>query len=210
MLEDTPRVLWGLQDLSGNPQDSSGNALHATSVGAEATHFPADLHPAQQQSLGCILLPTATTVVRSSVVSTVTDNLTMEVVVMVMGQTQGGRIMGNNGPPNGYLLHLAATRKFQITCPNVLALPVSTTQYTRGRWYHVAARRASNQWRYIINGAEDATDPGTSTPNTPASGEFGIGESSGANAMAVAFAAMYETAISTARLLERAELLGLA
>lgn len=195
VLQDTPIAFWKMQDASGNPVDSSGNGFDMTSV----TGTP-DYQQAGPMSDFGIHFGAGEFTTRSTHVSTATDNFTMEVWVYPISIGADGRTLFNNGTSNAtqsFGIAVNTTALFVYVAGTVVgntsavSLPLST-------WSHVAVKRSSN-WTYYYNGAIDTAN---ATLTAPVSVTGTVQIAAGNNFdLRVAYVAVYETALSDARIL---------
>lgn len=200
-MADSPRALWQMQDASGNPQDSSGNALHMTGVTGTPDYQQAG--PMSDFSINCAATEHLD---RSSVASTATNNFTMELWIFPTSIASNGRIVFSNGgasdnrwgilmDTNGTFAYMSNTNTTATRSSN--ACPLNT-------WSHIVVRRkdlggGSSQWRYLFNGALDGAAPSDVAP-TSIAGTVQV--NAGASLAArYAYVAVYETALSDARIL---------
>ena len=191
---DSPRALYGMQDASGNPQDSSGNGLHMTSIAAAADY--------QQEGAiddFSIRLIGGETMARSTHISTVTDNFTMVLLVDVQAVTANDQIIfynGNSGA-NGYGIVVDADGQFQYLAGGVALGGLSgAILEARGHILIHVVRRAG-VWEYYTDGRVQVANAGNTAPGTP-SGTLTLG--GGSIQTAYGLAAFYETALSAARI----------
>lgn len=200
VLADTPKAFWKCQDASGFPVDSSGNGLDMTAVSGTPTYHETGPYTPQDFSIG--LLAAGFT---RNIVTAVVNNFTLEVWVMPVGSLASGRIIlgnsargldGANGI-NGYeIIWNDTTGKFRATAGNVADYTASAATLSLNSWYHVVVVRDAGTWKYYVNGAIDTANAGTSAPVTPTgTAHFG---STVAN-QRIAYAAIYESALSAAR-----------
>lgn len=192
VLASSPRAYWKLDEASGLPQDSSGNALHMTSqTGGVKTYGvggPLPGFTAMQFEGGYG--------VSRSAVSTQQDDITFEAwirpqIISANDQTA----MKNSSASQGWDVVFDTNRTYQVIVQGVAAQS-SGSALTLGLWRHVVVTRRAGTWLYFLDGAADGTGKGTSTPNgSPAS--TGIGGSSSFQ-FRVCHVAYYETSLSDA------------
>ena len=110
--------------------------------------------------------------VSSSLVTTATDNLTMEEWVKWDGTTTVNQLLIYNGHSglNGYgiLLNPITMPNFNlgILCGGVAYLN-SSTPFTDSVWQHVAAVRSGGIWKLYLNGVQLSLTDSTASPNQP-------------------------------------------
>ena len=112
-------------------------------------------------------------------VSTATDNISMEAWVNWDGQTGSTGILYNgNSGGNGYGLMLFSdvSQNITILCGGVGFL-TSATALPTGGWHHIAAVREAGTWKLYLDGAQKALSASATAPNTP-TGSFNIGSTS--------------------------------
>lgn len=197
VLTDTPKAFWEAQDASGNPVDSSGNALNMTSVTGTPLY-----HAAGPMSDYGIEFDGGEYVSRA-LVSTVTNDFTIECWLMYRAGSSDRVIWNGSLGANGWALYLNNAQKIIGLAGGVAFLTAGTTALTADTWYHVALVRDSansNKWTYYLNGAVDLANAGTTAPNAPSGGDTGFGSRDGAAQHRIAYAAIYETALSAARI----------
>lgn len=197
VLADAPIVLWEGQEASGNPQDTSGAGLHAATISGGADYRePGPMRDGGIRFVGgegC----------SRGVVSTETTTLTLEILVRaeaIAGDSQN-LIYNGNGGANGYGLVIGTAGSLAVKPllgGVVIGAPNGAT--LDGSWRHVALRRdAGGVWNHFVDGTK--YNPATSAnPGVP-SGNFTIGGSA-AFQFAWAYAAMYSTDLSDARIAE--------
>lgn len=219
ILADTPKAFWKCQETARTfPQDASGNALHMATedkrgvwkcpgpfaYSCDASRQPPqNPHEPNDWALGMAAY-------RRSVVSTVVNNWTMEILVcpqgpfsdvqMIMGNGDGSTNAG--GASTGYDLFWSGTGgKFQVGYRGVAVNSDSAVTCAINTWYHLIVCRDAGTLKYYVNGAVDTANAGTGAPATPINGSVGgtkIGNQ-GAVSQFIAYAAFYETALSAAR-----------
>ncbi|MCK9408118.1 MAG: FG-GAP-like repeat-containing protein, partial [Bacteroidetes bacterium] len=121
--------------------------------------------------------------VAANLVTTVTNNLTMEGWVKWDGGNAVNQLLiynGNSGN-NGYGIVLnpftLPDSNLGILCGGVAYLTTSTT-FTIGVWHHVAAVRSAGIWKLYLDGVQlTLTNTGT-VPNTPATTGTNMGQNS--------------------------------
>lgn len=186
-----PKAFWPLQDASGNPVDVSGNALDFTSVTGSPTYQ--DPGPgASDFSIGT----TNDQLVKSSEVSTVINNFTLQLWVNNLGVGSNNIQMFFNGSGStGWGIYIDTNRKFKYIASGINFGASSALALTDSVWYFLNVIRRSGTWEYYVNNALDTSNAGTDTPNTPSAGFVHIGETGGYDAQ-FAYAAIYEYALS--------------
>jgi len=117
----------------------------------------------------------------ADVVTTATDNVTLEAWVNWDGQSSGsqGIIYHGNSSNSGYgiFLYSGATpaRALTILCGGKDWVTSSTALPTGG-WHHVAAVRENGTWKLYLDGSERSLNNTGVVPNTPA-GKCNLGSS---------------------------------
>lgn len=205
VLRDTPRAFYPLQDFSGNPVDVSGNGLDFTSTSGSPVYrtvgpFGDDF---------AIQLPGGSSLNRSTHVSTVTNNFTMELWlrVEIVSSTDQPILHNGNVATNGWGIRMNDGNQYLGLAGGIAELTgKGMSTYV---WQHLVMLRDStdsNRWRYYQNGTVILANAGTSAPGTP-SGTLVVGAT---NAQySVAYLAIYETALSAARILAHFNAAGL-
>lgn len=205
VMRDTPRAFYPCQDLSGNPVDVSGNGLNMTTIVGTPDYR-------QVGPLGddfSILTAGGESVARSSQVSTVQNDFTMEMWLYLEIVGAGDQLVLHNGnvATNGWGIRMDTGDRFTYLAGGVAEGTV------RGiglfTWTHLVVQRVStdsNRWKYYQNGQATLTNAGTTNPNAP-SGTLQFGHSN--LQMRVAYIAIYETALSAARILAHFNAAGL-
>lgn len=199
VLADSPKAFWEEQDASGNPVDSSGNGLDMTSIsgspsyrkiGPQGNDYGIETAGSQQFS--------------RSTISTVVNNLTIEMWLYpeIITDIRQGVFLNGNSASNGYGVYVdTSTLKYHVLICGVAFGAASTTPLVLNVWQHLVVVRRSGQWEYWRNGVQDATNPGTTAPNTPSGGSTAIGNPFSASMQAAqAYVAFYETALSSTRI----------
>ena len=153
-----------MDDFSGNPQDSSGNGNHMTTM--TATQYR---QPGPYGGMWAILFNAGQKAQRLQV-STQLDNVTWEAWVNVVSITSGGdEIFRNSGSGWGVLLN--TNLKIQAEAPGVGTASQANTALVASTWYHLGVVREAGIWKYYRNGAFE-TNAGAlvpvATPNNTA------------------------------------------
>jgi hypothetical protein len=189
VMADVPRVFWPLQEAA-SPQDFSGNALHLNSqTGTPDYQQPGPLSGYSIRCVGGEWLE------RTTQVSTVVDNFTMEVLVNIQAVTSDNQKLfynGNSGA-NGYGIIVDVSGKFAYLCGGVDFGGDSVGAIVGNGFRHIVVTRTATQWRYYIDGVLDRENLGTTTPVTP-SGTTLLGDAF--LQTAYSFVALYQTALS--------------
>lgn len=196
VLRDTPVAFWPMQDTSGNPVDVSGNSRDMTSVTGtpdyqfEAGPFGRDY---------AIRLVGGEALNRSSVVSTATNDLTMEMWIKFYTFSAADQVVFHNGnaATNGWGIR-AEGNTYKVLVGAIAELTAESA--SEDIWFHIVANRDSgdsSRWKYYANGAVANSNAGTTAPNTP-SGTVLIGAAS--LQISIAYVAVYDSALSAARI----------
>lgn len=206
VMADTPKGFWKLDERRGLPQDSSGNALHMTAnPGVNNRRYR--MNGPMPGSFA--ILQHGGAYFRRNVISTVTDNWTME--MWFAFETAGGtdRIFYNGANDSsasaGWGLDYQAGPKFRALYGNVNWQQDSTGLITLG-WHHLAIVRRAGTLEYYLDGAVDDSNAGTEAPLTPVNGTY-IGSPAQVQGL-FALCAIYETALSAARIADHFEASG--
>lgn len=149
VLADSPRAFWQLQDASGNPVDSSGNSLDMTSVTGAPNYR-------QTGPLGdfAIRLQSTVKLNRTTQVSTVVDNFTMECWVKLVTSTDGRTLFGNGfSATTGWGIQIDSDSKFRSEINDGAGSGVkSVNALSTTAWSHVVVLRRATNWEYYFNG----------------------------------------------------------
>lgn len=199
VMADAPVALWEMQDDSGNPVDSSGNGYDMTSV----TNTPdyAQIGPMEDRSIRCV---GGETILRSSHVSVVQSNFTVELILDLQAVTVNNMTLFHNGNPgsNGWGISVNANGTVKYLCGGVAFGTASFQVYEGlGRFTHLVMKKesgAGGAFSYWKDGVLDRT-VGTTNPNVP-NGTVTLGGAS--IQTAYSYVAVYETALSSARIAE--------
>lgn len=167
VLADSPWVFFKLDEASGNPQDSSGNARHVTSTDGSYTYqqtgpfsgsfgvFPAN---SSQFNVGTPAAPSAT------------DNITAEMWLKA-GSTVGTNNSFILGIGNGWNVAVDTDLTFQVRiATGATFLTNSTAALSTSAWKHIVCVRDSGTWKYYVNGTIDTANAGTTAPTDPGGG----------------------------------------
>lgn len=184
VLADSPAAYYKLDESSGLPQDSSGNARHMTGVvGTPDYQYSSPFSGAygiRYQSSEIHYL---------SVYSTITDNFTFE---FWANSLNTGIFVCGNGDAGGTPPGITVDTNMLVDTPS------SSTGPKVSGWFHCAVIRRSTTWEYYLNGELHSTG-GTTAPTTP-SGNFFIAGSSKVDGIIVSNLSYYTTALSAARI----------
>jgi uncharacterized delta-60 repeat protein len=113
--------------------------------------------------------PSSTYAIHSPVITTITDNLTMEAWVKWNGGTGSSQDILYNGDPasSGYGLYFdLASGSMGILCGGITFMH-SDSVFAVGSWVHLAAVRQSGTWSWYINGVSQPISGGGTAPATP-------------------------------------------
>lgn len=193
IMADGPRALWGMQDFSGNPRDSSGNGLHMTSISGSA-----DYREEGAIDDYSIRLIGGETMARSTEASTVTDNFTMILLVDLQALGGSDQLMFHNGneATNGWGVRVESDGQFRGLAGGVAELALSGAVCLAKGHVLIHVIRRAGTWEYYCDGREQVANAGTTAPNAP-SGTVVLGDVSIQTAYGLV--AVIESAISAAR-----------
>lgn len=196
VMRDTPRAFYPFQDASGNPVDVSGNALDMTTI--VGTPDYRQVGPFGDDY--SIQLLSAETIARSTQVSVVQNNFTMELWVMITAVNAIDQLVIHNGnvASSGWGIRMNDGNVFLGLAGGVAEQSGKGMSFNA--WQHLVVLRDgadSSRWKYYINGLLNLANAGTSNPNVP-SGTLLLGS---ANLAAnYAYVAVYETVLSATRI----------
>ena len=198
-LTDNPVVLYTMQEASGFPQDYSGYAFHMTSVSGAGTYrLPGSFGDDYGIRMdGCVFTC-------SSVISVATDNWTMEALwnieTCVSDDYPNTFALGTGGTATRSLYPTAAG-KFSMLFGNIAFMGTSNGSIEGVGYTHVVAVREAGTLKYYLNGSLDTANAGTNAPQVM-DASFRIGSSDAGNDFVYAMLAVYDTALSAARIAE--------
>lgn len=207
VMRDTPRAFWPLQDASGNPVDVSGNGLNMTTIVGTPDYR-------QTGPFGddySILTASGESIATSTQVSVVQNDFTMEMWLYIEAVASGDRLVlhngGAGGASSGWGIRMDTGDRFCGLAGGI------AEQTVRGiglfTWTHLVVQRVStdsNRWKYYQNGNLTLANAGTTNPNAPS----GITQFGDTNLqIRSAYIAIYETALSAARILAHYNAAGL-
>ena len=193
VLADSPVAFWKLDEASGLPQDSSGNARHMTATISTPTYqYGAPFSGAQSIRMTDAGGGSGFT---RAVVSTATNNIAVEfwLSALVDGvdnifswgtDTNSGRLRTNAG------LYAYCSGVNQTKGPLVL----------KDGWRQIVVVLRSATWEYYQDGDLWLDNAGTTVPGTP-SGSTQLGPTGAATVdVAISNLSVYDTALSAARI----------
>lgn len=105
---------------------------------------------------------------RTTPISTITDNLTMQCWVKWNGGGVGTIFYNGNGSNSGYGICVNGSNQIGLLCGGVTN-PFSTTTLALNTWQHLALVRNAGTWSLYVNGVV-TTLASASNPNVPAGG----------------------------------------
>jgi hypothetical protein len=189
VLADVPVAYWPMYDLSGLPQDQSGNGNHMTAVsGSPIYGLPGPISDTS------IEYP-STAFHERTVVSTLTANLTVEMWVYREGNASGD-IFRHGTTSGGFELeYTTAGGNFRPNLPGVGVLGSMGT-IEPDEWTHVVLQRAASTWTGYANLL--VSTPGTASPGTPVGNDRVIG--AGATGHRFAHVAFYDSLLDPKRI----------
>ncbi|TGM05349.1 LamG-like jellyroll fold domain-containing protein [Leptospira jelokensis] len=155
--------------LDGNANDSIGTN-HGNLIGApNTTRDENGLSNGAYEMDG-----TTQSIVSSSNVSQITDNLTISAWIHTSGKTTNQAVFYNGlGGTDGYGLVIESSGNLRISVGNLFS-PASFMQVSPNRWTHVTMRRFAGSWQIFFNGKSDFIGYATN-PITP-TGTFKVGD----------------------------------
>ena len=198
VVADAPKAFYTMQDGSGPPADMSGNGLAMTSV----TGSPDYVQPGPFTGVSGIRTIGGETLVRSTHVSTVTNNLTMELLIQMqaLGASDQTVLYNGNSGANGWGIIIDTNYTWQYLCGGVALGANSAVALTQNKWQYLVVTRDAGTWKYYLDGALVNGSAGTTAPATP-SGTVLMGGVS--IQFASAMVAIHETALSATQVAAR-------
>lgn len=169
ILAEGPSAWYKLDDASGNPVDSSGNGAHMDSITGAPSYQQGAPFPGGQS----VLIHNADRFTRSTQVTTLTDNVTIELWVNVVTQVGDAYVYNGNGGGNGYgLMGGSAGTTVRALLGGVNFLSDSNGIVPTYAWSMINLVRRATVWEYWINGRKDSSSPGSTSPNLPSGVTF--------------------------------------
>jgi hypothetical protein len=196
---DGPVVFYKLQDVSGNPQDSSTSGLNISTVVGTPDYSQTSI----LDRVASIRMTGGETLSRA-VPSTAVNNVSAEYLFKREAQGANDQIIfynGNSGT-NGWGLVCNIDGTFRVLLGGVgfQAFADGGAAFAIDAWYHVVVVRDATVWRYYLNGALQTSNAGTGTPGTP-TGNLQIND--GSIQVAGCMFAMYNTVLTAAQIARR-------
>jgi len=196
VLRDAPRAFYPMQEASGNPADVSGNGLAFTSTsGTPVYHTPGPFGDDY-----AIQLPGGSSLNRSTQVSVVQNDFTIEMWVRVEIVTSTDQLIIHNGnvAANGWGLRMNDGNVFLGLAGGIAEM--TGKGMSTSVWQHLVMLRDStdsSRWKYYQDGTVTLANAGTSNPGVP-SGTLILGATNAQYSFA--YVAIYETVLSAARI----------
>lgn len=193
VLADNPKAFWQCQDASGGAVDSIAGFDLNSEVGTPDYGQPGPMDDLSIRFVGGDGLR------RAGPVSTVVQNLTMEMLVapQAVGGTAQIYFYNGNAGANGWGIvtnEISNQFRYKVLCGGVAFLGNGSTPATNV-FSHIVATRAASIWTYYLNGVVDNANAGTATPGAPSGSFTSIGTSNSFQ-LAMAYVAVYETSLS--------------
>lgn len=192
----SPRAYFKMQEASGLPQDSSGNALHMdATAGTPVYELPGPFTGSKS-----IQLPASANFSRTTQVSVKQNDWTIEAWVYVMTITASGRSLVQNDTTGAAGWGIGYDFGFRTNgARDSVNLPPFDKACPLFTWKHVVLARDSS-WHYYLDGRPDVGDTSAAgTPGVPA-GAFRIGAGSGLSGR-FSYAIVYESCLTAAQVL---------
>jgi hypothetical protein len=194
---DSPKALRECQDASGGAVDSVAGFDLTTVTGSPTYHAAGPMN-----DFG-ISFAAGALVSRAGPVSTVQANFSIEMLIKPVSVSGASRayFYDGNGASNGWGVTTNTTSgslTIKALAGGVGTLGAMVGGPVADQWNHVVIKRAASQWSYYLDGTLAPANAGTATPNVPSAGSTAINSSVGL-ACAYAYVAVYETALSDAR-----------
>lgn len=164
ILADSPVLYWKLDEASGFPQDSSGNARHAQ----ETNGTPAYRQPGPFPGSYSINLPVGSRFnYNTGPATTVTDNFTLELWVKLNSNAANGRTLWRNGS-TGWEISVDIDGAWFWYSNGNFGADAATFLSSAWRFIHVVRRAGT--WEYYVDGNVDTANAGTTAAATPTGG----------------------------------------
>jgi len=191
VLADNPIAFWKLDEASGLPQDSSGNAKHFDSVvGTPVFEHESPFIGAQS------ILYSNFAYHQRTVVSTAIDNFSIELWMKQLLSPGNGALFGNGSTSNnGY--YIRDTSNFTVYIDNIAQ--ASGFRLIATGWHQIVFLRRSGVIEYYLDGDLWLNNAGSTTPTTPTLYTF-IGVLAASCDAAISNVSMYNTALSAAQI----------
>jgi hypothetical protein len=191
---DVPKAMWKFMESTGSIFDTSGNSLDLTTI----TGTPDYNQEGAWVASPSVRLQGGEFIDRSVPVSTVTNNLTMEMYVHVedIGQNQQEIMYNGVNTTNGCGIVVSVDRTWSYLVGNI-AYGTLAQSLMPNRFAHIVVVRRAGTWEYYIDGQLDTANAGTSAPVTPAT-RFRLG--AGSVQTKYSYMAFYETALTSTRI----------
>ena len=198
VLADSPRGFYKMDELSGLPQDSSGNGNHMTdNPGPGGQDQTYRLTGPWSGSFG--IRQGGGRYFSRNVISTQTNNFTLE--TWFRFEAAGGAdivICNGSRTSDGWCIDYdSATGHLRMLYGGVAFQANSAEFADADEWNHVVMTRDAGTTKYYWNGALDTANAGTDTPNTPST-RWQIGSDAQLQGT-WSNVALYNTALSLAR-----------
>lgn len=193
---DNPRVFYKLQDVSGNPVDSSANGLNIGTVVGTPDYQSAGL----LDHVATIRLTGGETLARA-VPSTAVNNIAMEMLFQyqaVGANDQKIFYMGNSGA-DGWGMLTSVDGSYRGLLGGVAFMDTAGT-LVANNWYHMVLTREAGTWKYYLNGVVTDTSASVTAPGAP-TGNLQIGDAS--IQIACCMFAIHEQAMTAAMVTDR-------
>jgi hypothetical protein len=195
VLADSPAAFWKLDEASGLPQDSSGNARHFTTTTGTPTYQQAGPFTG---AYGILLQTTTNEGFTRAVFDTATDNVTIEAWLRQADPVSWFLVSNGTHLTDGFTVaHNGANVVVTAGGTTVLSsVPLGTDLVT---YKQIVALRRSGTWEIYKDG--DLFNTGSTASISTPTGSFKVGiAGSFAAGSVVSNVSYYATAISAARI----------
>lgn len=202
VLADTPYIFGPFLEGGGATwADFSGNGQVGgwTPGGGHAGHSPYRCTGPGQGSYARYLIGGETWSAALTAGALPVDNLTLELWFRLeqSGVNETAIYVGNGGADGYGLLVDGVGASFKGLLGGVGFLASSAATLAQNVWSMLTLRRSATVWSYLVNGAVDTANAGTTAPNAPSAS---IAGGSGTIQQIVCNPSLYTTALSNARI----------
>lgn len=174
VLASSPAAYYLLDENSGLPLDSSGNALPMTA--SSGTPVYRQVGPMTGGAYGVKM--DGSSFSRAQLTGN-QDFITFEfwLKMPVLSDSNHSLVGNNNGGANGYEMITPTAGHYAFVLQGLAILGSNSSVLLADTWYYITGRR-NTQWRYATNAVADGA-PNTIDPNAPSGGTFNINRDTG-------------------------------